>query len=84
MIRAYGVLSETEFIELRDKWDSHYSSGSYVSVPDYMLDNFRSTGTASAHPHFETRNESGNCVYCHCRIFPTDRWCPSCGGPIYD
>lgn len=23
-----------------------------------------------------------NCEYCHCRLFDTDRFCPSCGAPI--
>jgi hypothetical protein len=24
-----------------------------------------------------------NCIYCGTRLFPEDRRCPSCGGPIY-
>ena len=41
------------------------------------------TGTSSAIALGQPSGKN-NCIYCRCRIFDSDRFCPACGGPIYE
>ena len=43
----------------------------------------RASGTSSAIALGQQLGKN-NCIYCRCRIFDSDRFCPACGGPIYD
>src|SRR3990167_4996952 len=73
-------------------------TGRVVEIPDELMVNyplpsgsarvpfddwFMATGTSS---DIAMNRQLGknNCIYCRCRIFDSDRFCPACGGPIYD
>ena len=73
-------------------------TGRVVEIPDELMVNyplpsgsarvpfddwFMATGISSDIA-MNRQLRKNNCIYCRCRIFDSDRFCPACGGPIYD
>src|SRR3990167_2206432 len=76
---AFGKFLDGMIVDTTDEIYGFLPSGS-VCVP--FNDWFGASGTSSvaAYPQLG----KNNCHYCRCRLFETDRFCPACGGPIYE
>jgi len=81
-MRFTRITTETgRVVEIPDELMVNYpplSGSSLVPFNDW----FGASGTSSAAQN--TLLGKNNCIYCRCRLFETDRFCPACGGPIYE